>query len=100
MTTIPINGGTMHTDKRLVQMPEPVEYPINGLRRILLECEHDADPELTAQLDAVDELVNSVNIDTATALAYGDCDLGTYTIIDGGEVLELGKQIGSDKIPF
>jgi hypothetical protein len=105
-----------------------ITYPEHGLRRLLHAIQHDSDPTLTAQLDAVDAYTDEANkvldalnervpfaeppaescgidwLDSGTqgALMFGDCDLGSRFTISGGEVIELdARTMGDDEtIPF
>lgn len=58
--------------------------------------EEDAD----ALHDQIEALDNGDWLGEATALAYGDADLGTRFTVSGGEVLELGPQSGTEDLPF
>lgn len=57
-----------------------------------------------AQIDELIRKMNerAMNIGICVSLVYGDFDLGTRTMISGGEVLELPIKItsGGDDMPF
>lgn len=94
------------------------ETELNGLRRLLLYIEHDPDPALTAQLDAVDETIDilrralygepadereATDAECAAVAEWlaSDTDreltdssnLGTRCIVSGGDVMELDAHL-------
>lgn len=65
---------------------------------IWAQCQEPTDEEM----DAVHNYICAAEAGDLAALQYGDFDLGTRTMISGGEVLELPIKItsGGDDMPF